>query len=120
MKVVLLVVVGALVGAMASCTSHDPDVSQHATLRVHIGLFGGPATRHGGMALRNSPAPHENVTALDEAGHEFAGRTDAQGVATLRLAPGRYLVFSTYCGSPTSVTLVADATRRVQIVCPVP
>jgi hypothetical protein len=120
MRVVLVVVVGVLLGSTTSCTGRDADASQGATLRVHIGLFGGPATLDGKMALRNSPAPNENVTAVNEVDQESTGLTDADGVATMNLAPGRYSVFSTYCGGSTSIALVANKTSRVRIDCPIP
>jgi hypothetical protein len=73
------------------------------------------------MALSNSPAENETVTAVDGAGRKSVARTNADGLATLSLAPGRYTVFSTYCGTgPHHVVLTAEQALRVQIDCPVP
>jgi hypothetical protein len=112
---------------LAGCTGGGPDSGGSsggvalATLTVHIGLFGGPARLGGGMALSNSPAQNENVTAVDAAGVRSRTQTDANGVAMLSLAPGRYTVFSTYCGTgPHRVVLSANRTTRVQIDCPIP
>jgi hypothetical protein len=92
-----------------------------ATLTVHIALFGGPMRPDGGMALSDSPAGSENVTTVDAAGRKIRARTNADGVTTLRLKPGRYTVFSTYCGTdPRHVVLSAAHTVRVQIDCAVP
>jgi hypothetical protein len=111
--------------ASTSCTSqqidHPAEARPLATLRVHIGLYGGPLRPGGGMALQNAPAPRENVTAVDADGREFVALTDATGVATMRLATGRYKVFSTYCGNgPQTAVLTADQSSKVHIVCPVP
>jgi hypothetical protein len=90
-------------------------------LIVHIGLFGGPARAGGGMALSNSPAQNENVTAVDAGNRNSVARTNADGVATLRLASGRYTVYSTYCGtSPHHVVLTIHAVSHVRIDCAVP
>lgn len=92
-----------------------------ATLIVHIGLFGGPARPGGGMALSDSPAENENVTAVNAAGDKSVARTNADGVATLTLTPGKYTVFSTYCGTgPRHVVLATGQIVRVQIDCPAP
>jgi hypothetical protein len=92
-----------------------------ATLTVHIGLFGGPAKPDGEMALSNSPADGENVTALDARGGTHLARTDATGTATMPLAPGKYSVFSTYCGTgPQHIELTAHRSAHVQIDCPTP
>lgn len=92
-----------------------------ATLTVHIGLFGGPMRPSGGMALSNSPAENADVTAVNSAGRKSAARTHADGVATMKLAPGRYAVYSTYCGTGHHhVVLTADKVTRVQIDCAIP
>ncbi|HZC72534.1 MAG TPA: carboxypeptidase-like regulatory domain-containing protein [Jatrophihabitans sp.] len=92
-----------------------------ATLTVHIGLFGGPAKPGGGMALSNSPVANENVTAVNAAGRQVTAQTDADGVATMTLRPGRYTVFSTYCRVGTHhAVLAANKAAHVQIDCPVP
>lgn len=116
------ILVSLVLASTTACTSRPAEEPQVATLRVHIGLFGGPSTSQGKMALRNSPAGNENVTAVSEAGQQFTGVTDAAGVATMHLAPGTYSVFSTYCGvgDPATISLIADESRRVQIVCPIP
>lgn len=109
------------VAVLAGCTGGGSSSAALATLTVHIGLFGGPARPGGGMALSNSPAENENVTAVDAAGSQSRTRTDANGVATLSLAPGRYTVFSTYCGTgPHRAVLSANRTTRLQIDCPIP
>ncbi len=113
---------------LAGCTGGGADfgvASGHdlgpATLTVHIGLYGGPLRPDGRMALSNSPAANENVTAVDAEGRRSTAPTDADGVVTMRLAPGRYTVFSTYCGTgPHHVVLTADRSARVQIDCPIP
>lgn len=92
-----------------------------ATLTVHIGLFGGPFLPGRGMAASDTPAQGKNVTAVDAAGRKHVARTDAGGSATLRLAPGAYTVFSTYCGTgPQHIALLRGRRTRVQIDCPVP
>jgi hypothetical protein len=92
-----------------------------ATLTVHIGLFGGPAKPAGEMALSNSPADGENVTALDARGGMHLARTDATGTATMQLAPGKYSVFTTYCGTgPQHIELTAHRRAHVEIDCPIP
>ena len=118
-------VIGAL--TLVGCTSGGPNSGGGpsdaglATLTVHIGLFGGPVRPSGGMALSDSPAENENVTAVDAAGNRSVARTNANGVATISLTPGRYTVFSTYRGTgPHHVVLTAEQAARVQIGCPLP
>ena len=121
----------AVVLAVAGCASQAPGsgASSHAdsganarsaTLVVHIGLLDGPLRPDGRMALSNSPAARENVTALRADSPRRSAVTDSRGVATLRLEPGRYTVFSTDCGGRHQVVLTAGRTTSVQIVCPVP
>jgi hypothetical protein len=117
--VLSILTLGFAVGATAGCTPAAPDESHQATLRVHVGMFGGPARPNGGMALQDSPASGENVTAVDDAGDEFTALTDAQGVAVLHLRPGRYTVYSTYCGPHSAIALPTGQVRRVQIGCQV-
>ncbi|NYI42727.1 carboxypeptidase-like regulatory domain-containing protein [Demequina lutea] len=95
-----------------------------ATVNVTVGLWGGPAQPTGGMALEGQPAPGVNVTARDTQGKTVDGTTDELGVAQLHLAPGAYVIFSTYCG-PTedaspATTVQSGDTRSVQIRCDVP
>jgi len=113
--------------ALAGCARGNADHGRGsgsaslAGLTVHIGLFGGPARLGGGMALSHSPAQMENVTAVDEAGHEFVAQTDEYGVATLHLAAGPYTVFSTGCGDGRHhVVLTTTRITRVQIHCAIP
>jgi hypothetical protein len=111
--------------ALAACTnggghSQSPAPSPVA-LTVHVGLFGGPARPDGGMAMSNSPAERVNVTATSAAGRTSTAMTDASGRATLHLAPGRYAVFSTYCGpGPQTISLSAGEPAQLQIICPIP
>lgn len=120
-RLIAAVVIGVF--ALAGCTgsSSKSGKGSVATLTVHIGLFGGPARPGGGMALSNNPAQGENVTAVDAGGRKSVARTDADGIATMRLAVGRYTVFSTYCGTgPHHLMLTEHRTTRVQIDCPIP
>jgi hypothetical protein len=95
-----------------------------ATVNVTVALWGGPARPTGGGALEGQPVLGVNVTARDTQGKTLEGTTDDQGVAQLHLAPGAYVIFSTYCG-PTEAgapvtTVQPGDTRSVQIDCAVP
>jgi hypothetical protein len=111
--------------ALAACTnggghSQSPAHSPVA-LTVYVGLFGGPARPGGEMAMSNSPAERVNVTATSAAGRTSTATTDASGRATLRLMPGRYTVFSTYCGTGRqTISLSAGEPAQLQINCPIP
>jgi hypothetical protein len=116
-----LTVAGVALVALTGCASSHPAGGAGPNLVVHIGLFGGPATRTGGMALSNSPGYQENVTAIDASGRRQVARTDNAGVARLRVDSGRYTVYSTYCGVGRQHAVVVDGrVTRVQISCPVP
>ncbi|HUX71358.1 MAG TPA: hypothetical protein VMV41_12650 [Cellulomonadaceae bacterium] len=98
--------------------------SYDAVVRVKVGLRGGPLQPTGGMALEGKPAADVNVTARDARGATWDATTDQQGVAQLRLSPGAYVIFSTYCGPTEDVapvtTVKSGDIRTVEIRCDVP
>lgn len=121
MRVKLVVII--CVCLLAACTSggSDSDTPPRPTLKVHVGLFGGPAMPGGGMALSDSPAENVNVTAVGANGQKHRVRTDAAGIATMYLSSGTYTVYSTYCGTRSQhVVLRTGHTSQVQIRCAVP
>jgi hypothetical protein len=92
-----------------------------ATVRVHVGLYGGPEQPGGGMALNNAPEPGAPISVTDMTGHTRTAKTDAAGVATFVVAPGRYIVNTPMCGhGPQPVTARASRTAYVQVRCDVP
>lgn len=118
--VVMVTVSVAVLGSTGCGTSHSNDAAT-GTLRVHIGLYGGPVAPDGGQALNNSPASGETVTAASVSGHKFSAVTASNGDAVLHLASGRYTVFSTFCGPQNeTVSLRPGQVKRIQISCPVP
>lgn len=123
-KGALLLCVGAA-AVLAACTSgpgsQHPDPSP-ATLQVHIGLFGGPPRPGGGMALSDAPQRNARVVVTNEAGRKWTAKTDAAGLATFSVQPGRYDVASPPCGpaSARHVTVEAGQVARVEVRCAVP
>jgi hypothetical protein len=92
-----------------------------ATLRVHVGLFGGPLGRNGGMADSNAPQPGAPIGVKNAAGREWSTKTRPDGIATFSLRPGRYTIASPLCGrGPHAVVLKAKQRAYVQVRCDIP
>lgn len=85
--VVSLLLLNSVAG-LAACTraADAANVQRSATVRVHVGLYGGPARPGGGMALNNAPEPRTPITMTDMIGHTRTAQTDAAGVATFVVA----------------------------------
>src|SRR6478752_6039966 len=82
---------------LASCAGPAAGTRSGA-LDVRVVMSGGPQRPDGTMALSDSPVPSAAVSALDHGQHRFSGRTDADGLAVLRLPAGRYTITATPCG----------------------
>jgi hypothetical protein len=111
------------VAGLAACTRADgaSTVQRSATVRVHVGLYGGPERLGGGMVLNNAPEPGAPISVTDMTGHTRTAKTDAAGVATFVVAPGRYIVNTPMCGhGPQPVTARPSRTAYVQVRCDVP
>ena len=120
--VTALLVLNSVAG-LAACTRSDgaATVQPSATVRVHVGLYGGPLQPGGGMALNNAPEPQTPVTVTDMTGHMRTAKTDSTGVVTFVVAPGRYVIDSPLCGhGPQPVTARPSHTSYVQVRCDVP
>jgi hypothetical protein len=86
-----------LIILLAGCTTSDHE--QSATLTVHVGLFGGPPRPGGGMADSNAPQPNAPIAVTDVLGSTRHAVTDASGLASFSVRPGRYTITSPSCGS---------------------
>jgi hypothetical protein len=111
----------ALAAACNNAGGHSESSARSpVTLTVHVGLFGGPPGPDGGMAVSNSAAARVNVTATNAVGVQSTAKTNSNGRATMRLMPGQYTVFSTYCGTGVqTVSLTANRSEQMHIICPI-
>jgi hypothetical protein len=111
-----------LLGVLTNgCSSGDGTQVRPVTLRVHLGLFGGPARPDGSMALSNAPDPSAPIVLTGRDGTTQTRRTHRDGIATFSVLPGRYTVESTTCGhGPQSVVIRANRLARVEVRCDVP
>lgn len=98
----------------------ESSLSDEAIIAVHIGLFGGPVRTDGKMALSNTPQADATVHAVGTNGRTWRSRTGRDGVATLVVPAGHYVISSSFCGVPQNVVVTAGERARVQISCPVP
>jgi hypothetical protein len=72
------------------------------------------------MAVSNAPQRDARILVTDRSGHARHAKTDAHGVATFSLTPGRYAVTGP-CGlGPKSVTVRPDHAAHVELHCDVP
>ncbi|MGH3521465.1 MAG: hypothetical protein ACRDU4_01250 [Mycobacterium sp.] len=118
-KLVLLTSVAAV---LAACTSgHHGSTSPLSALKVHVGLFGGPALSDGGMADSDAPQFDASVTVVNGAGRSWTAKTGRDGVASFSVLPGKYSVTSPSCGpGPQSITVKAGQRALVQVRCAIP
>lgn len=113
-------VLGVVVLATACSTSHPSD-QPTVTFRVHLGLYGGPPRPDGGMADSNASQPDTPIVLTADGGKKLTHQTNANGVATFDVRPGRYMIDSPTCGSgPRSVVIRSVGTPQENLRCDIP
>jgi hypothetical protein len=107
---------------LAGCTDASPALSRaRATLRVHVGLFGGPPRPYGGMADSDAPQPDAPIRVTNDVGREWSATTGHDGIAAFSLRPGRYTITSPSCGrGPQPVVLKSKQRTYVEVRCDIP
>ena len=112
----------ALVGLLAAgCSDAGGTQARPVTLRVHLGLFGGPMRPDGGMAASNAPQPNAPIVIIASDRIRRTSRTDARGIATFSVLPGRYIVDSPTCGhGPQRVVIHPNLVAHVEVRCDIP
>jgi hypothetical protein len=119
---------GMAMAVLAGCASRDAGfdtrlpmpAARVGLLTVHVGLFGGPPRRGGGMALSNAPEASAPVSLTADSGRTWSAKTDRSGLTRFAVPADRYTVSSSFCGAPQHVTIVAGKRAYVQLACAIP
>jgi hypothetical protein len=116
------VAVVAALAVLGGCASSSADSGRGAALTVRVTVSGGPLMPSGEMAVSDAPQVGVRVVATTKATPtRYSARTDADGLATLRLParPTPYTVTASSCGASQTV-LMTGRSRAVSLQCQVP
>ena len=120
----MLLALGCSACVTSSASHHGATAATHkrsaGLVRIHTLFQDGPLDpkTHRGV-LDNKPVGDVRLYVVSGDGRHWYGRTSSAGTRTFKLAPGRYLVGSDWCGPRrTQIKVLPERMVPVRYACP--